>query len=220
MLQCYCDTYAGGVWWYCQCCETKAWAPSLSNGQVGKEEKWDLSESVGHQDLPLQTVRSGWEKKSRVKASLIWKKKASFFLGKRIFFFLLKNWHWCSWCMINTYKSLSSGHFSHHGFLPPCICEVSLPWKQKCYWGGLVHIFVMFWCRIWTWTGYLLKLKMQIQNPSSSNNATTQNKVLSEYYLCRCSSGGCTAHRNLENRPLLHFSLNHFWFLSTCTTFP
>ena len=46
--------------------------------------------------------------------------------------------------------------------------------------------------------------------PRSSNNSTIRNKVLSEYYLCGSSSGGHTAHRNMENRPYLHFSLNHF----------
>ena len=145
------------LWHICRCCVlilSMPWDHDLSPFSLwwssGQRSKMRLQWQRGKPGLAPTDCKE-WPAEE-VKGRQI------FFLGKEKGFFLQKFCHWCNSC--DKHKSLSSRHFSHHGFLPPCLFEVSLPWKEKCYWRGLVDSFMMFWCKIWAWTGYLLRLKM------------------------------------------------------------
>lgn len=67
---------ACGVSWHCHFCETKAWGPSLSNGQVSKEWKWDLGGNTGHQGTDCKGWL--WEVKGNKTSSLLNKKTQYF----------------------------------------------------------------------------------------------------------------------------------------------
>lgn len=91
--------------------------------------------------VTLQTVRSAW-KKLRVKRSLLSKKKIkkpAFFLGERKVVLPQKFWHWCSSC--DKKKSLRSGHFSHHSFHTPCMCEIPSLQMEMLVWKTSAHLY-------------------------------------------------------------------------------